>query len=232
MRIAIVYDKAFCFYYADNLDLLRDAGAEIVRFSPLHDSAIPDGVDAVYIGGGYPELHAEELSRNASMLKSIYDWADSGNPIYAECGGVMYLSQGIYDFDGNFFKMAGIFSFETQMKRGRPHLGYREILLKENCILGKKGKRLRGHEFHYSEIKPEGTVPDLRTERSGVVESGLSPSARGGIINKIYSVRDNSINKLAGEGYTFKNTLASYIHIHFGSNSEIAWNFLNHIKEQ
>ncbi|MDI6744014.1 MAG: cobyrinate a,c-diamide synthase [Thermodesulfovibrionales bacterium] len=232
--IAVAYDKAFCFYYEDNLDLLKSAGAEIIAFSPLADPQIPDKTDAVYIGGGYPELYAEELSKNKSMLKSIKEWADAGRTLYAECGGLMYLSKGIYDFDGKFFKMAGAFPFETEMKKGKSHLGYREILLKEDCILGKKGKRLRGHEFHYSEIvkgQAEGTVPDLRPETSGV-ESGLSPSARGGIINKIYSVRDNSVNKLADEGYTFKNTLASYIHIHFGSDSEIARNFLNHIKEQ
>ena len=233
--IAVAYDKAFCFYYEDNLDLLKNAGAEIVTFSPISDSAIPDKADAVYIGGGYPELYAKELSENTSMMKSINDWANSGKPIYSECGGLMYLSKGIYDFNGNFFEMAGVFPFETEMKKGKSHLGYREIILKEDCILGKKGNELKGHEFHYSEIvkgQAEGTVPDLRTERSGVVESGLSPPARGGIINKIYSVSGNSVNKLAGEGYTFKNTLASYIHVHFGSNLNIARNFIAFIREQ
>ncbi|MBA3060936.1 MAG: hypothetical protein FP832_04715, partial [Nitrospirae bacterium] len=233
--IVIAYDKAFCFYYEDNLDLLKNAGAEIVTFSPISDSAIPDKADAVYIGGGYPELYAKELSENTSMMKSINDWANSGKPIYSECGGLMYLSKGIYDFNGNFFEMAGVFPFETEMKKGKSHLGYREIILKEDCILGKKGDKLKGHEFHYSEIvkgQAEGTVPDLRTERSGVVESGLSPPARGGIINKIYSVSGNSVNKLAGEGYTFKNTLASYIHVHFGSNLNIARNFIAFIREQ
>ncbi len=286
--IAVAYDKAFCFYYEDNLDLLKNAGAEIITFSPLSDSAIPDKADAIYIGGGYPELYAKELSENTSMMKSINDWANSGKPIYAECGGLMYLSKGIYDFNGKFFEMAGVFPFETEMKKGRSHLGYREIILKEDCILGKKGDKLKGHEFHYSEIKDssqftvhgspqaegteggtEGTVPDLRTERSGVVESGLSPSTRTrtersgvpalviasgakqsqqmfgagsesglslsvgrGIIDEIYSVRNNHGELVSTSGYKSKNTLASYIHIHFGSNSEIAWNFLNHIKEQ
>ena len=115
--IAIAYDKAFCFYYEDNLNLLKDAGAEIVKFSPLSDSAIPDQADAIYIGGGYPELYAEELSKNKSMIEDIYNWANSGNPIYAECGGLMYLSKGIYDFDRKFFEMAGVFPFETEMKK-------------------------------------------------------------------------------------------------------------------
>ncbi|PKL51758.1 MAG: cobyrinate a,c-diamide synthase [Nitrospira bacterium HGW-Nitrospira-1] len=202
--IAIAYDKAFCFYYEDNLDLLRSAGAEIITFSPISDSKVPDGVDGIYIGGGYPELYAEQLSLNTSMLNSIRNWAEAGRPLYAECGGLMYLSQGIYynppspltkgELKGGcspfskreYYVMAGVFPFETQMKKGRAHLGYREIILKEDCILGKRGDRCRGHEFHYSEIK----------------------------------------DRNQDEGYTFKNTLASYIHIHFGSNLNIARNFM------
>ena len=220
--IAIAYDKAFCFYYEDNLDLLRDAGAEIVTFSPLSDSVIPDKADAIYIGGGYPELYAKELSKNTSMMKSINGWAISGKPIYAECGGLMYLSKGIYDFNGKFFEMAGVFPFETEMKKGRSHLGYREILLKENCILGKKGKRLRGHEFHYSEIRNSAEAQKRRSAEGNIEER----------LKHAYSVTNGSGKELQPEGYRIRNTLASYIHIHFGSNSEIAWNFLNHIREQ
>lgn len=245
LRIAIAYDRAFCFYYEDNLDLLRAAGAEIVTFSPLSDSSIPDDIDAIYIGGGYPELYAERLSKNHSMLKAIYEWYDSGKPLYAECGGMMYLSQGIYynqfpsleglgvGNKGEYYAMAGVFPFETQMRDKLSRLGYREVELIDNCLLGKKGTLLRGHEFHYSEIvkgQTEGTVPDLRTERSGVVESGLSPSARGDIINKIYSVRDNHGEFVNASGYKLKNTLASYIHIHFGSNPATADNFINFIR--
>jgi cobyrinic acid a,c-diamide synthase len=221
IKIAIAHDKAFCFYYEDNLDLLKNAGAELVTFSPISDSKIPDNVNAIYIGGGYPELHAEELSRNTSMLESIHNWADSGNPIYAECGGLMYLSQGINDFTGNFLKMTGIFPFETQippyppLAKGcmgglRPHLGYREILLKDDCIIGKRGDRVRGHEFHYSEIKESSNT-------------GLSSQ---------YKVKDGSGQNIQDEGYKFKNTLASYIHIHFGSNPDIAGNFIDFIREK
>lgn len=210
IRIAVAYDKAFCFYYEDNLDLLKEAGAEIIKFSPLYDSSIPVGIHAIYIGGGYPELYAKDLSQNSLMLKSIHECAESGMPIYAECGGLMYLSQGIYDFDGNFFAMAGVFPFETQMKKGRPHLGYREIILKEDCILGKSADKFRGHEFHYSDIKDR-----IQSE--------------GGVF-KIYSIKNNNGDYIPDEGYRYKNTLASYIHIHFGSNSNTARNFINFIK--
>ena len=238
LRIAVAYDKAFCFYYEDNLDMLRDLGAEIIKFSPISDLGIPDKADCVYIGGGYPEIYAKELSENRSMLKSVNDWANAGRPMYAECGGLMYLSQGIYDFDRNFYKMADVLPFETQMKKGRSRLGYREITLKEDCILGKKNSIMRGHEFHYSEIvksAEEGTVPDLRTSPSvipgEVVESGLSPSLGIKITDRIYSVRDGSGKHIQDEGYVFKNILASYVHIHFGSNPDIADNFARFIKE-
>jgi cobyrinic acid a,c-diamide synthase len=205
-KIALAYDKAFSFYYEDNLDLLRAAGAEIIRFSPLVDRTIPDQVDAVYIGGGYPELHADVLSRNVSMLGSIHAWADAGKPLYAECGGLMYLSKGIRSFDDVFFPMAGVFAFETRMLR-RPKLAYREIVLNEDCILGKSGERVRGHEFHYSEILDE--------DRPAVQGQGI----------KIYTVRDKNSVPVSQEGYRIKNTLASYIHVHFGSNPNIAKRF-------
>ncbi|MBI3378650.1 MAG: cobyrinate a,c-diamide synthase [Nitrospirae bacterium] len=244
-RIAVVYDKAFCFYYEDNMDLLKNAGAEIVTFSPLSDSAIPDKADAIYIGGGYPELYAEELAKNKSMIEDIYNWANSGNPIYAECGGLMYLSKGIYDFDRKFFEMAGVFPFETEMKKGKSHLGYREIILKEDCILGKEGDKFKGHEFHYSAIKDRRQNTEHR-EQNTACHSVLDTESRKGmdsrlrtagmteygIQTRIYFIKENNGHNLPDEGYRFKNTLASYIHIHFGSDSEIARNFLNHIKEQ
>ncbi len=230
IKIAIAHDKAFCFYYEDNLDLLKNAGAEIVTFSPLSDTRIPENVDAIYIGGGYPELYAKELSENTSMLEAIHNWADSGRPVYAECGGLMYLSQGIYDFNGNFFKMADAFPFKTQIppypplvkgdKGGlRPHLGYREIILKEDCILGKRGDKFRGHEFHYSEIK-DGKESLVTSNKSEIQNQGKSS------VITCYSL----LNK--DEGYRFKNTLASYIHLHFGSNPDITKNFVNRLKEQ
>ncbi len=213
--VAVAHDRAFCFYYEDNLDLLKKEGAVIVRFSPLSDSKIPENADAVYIGGGYPELYARELSKNRSMLRSVYDWAHTDKPLYAECGGLMYLSRGIYDFDRNFYPMADIYPFETEMKKRRSKLGYREISLNEDCLLGKKGERLRGHEFHYSEI----------TTR---------PSAKGDDrrFSEVYSVKDGSGLGKGNEGYRFRNTLASYIHVHFGSNPALAGNLVRFAKER
>jgi cobyrinic acid a,c-diamide synthase len=207
-KIAVAYDRSFCFYYEDNLDLLRQAGAELIFFSPLSGPHIPADADAVYIGGGYPELYAEALSGNSTMLASVNAWTRSGRPLYAECGGLMYLSQGIYDFNGNFFKMAGVFPFETQMSKGGLHLGYREIMLEGDCILGKKGDILRGHEFHYSHI-----VNSAET-------------------NRIYSVRDRSGKPLADDGYRLNRTLASYVHLHFACNSAIAGSFIKYLKEK
>lgn len=204
IRLAVAYDRAFCFYYEDNLDLLREAGAELVFFSPLEDSQLPVDIDGIYIGGGYPELHAGQLSQNRSMLNSVRNWAESGRSMYAECGGLMYLSKGIRNFDDQFFSMANVYPFETRMKKGRSRLGYRQVVLKQDCLIGKKGAELRGHEFHYSEI----------TDREALPGTG-------------YSLLDGSGLYLHDEGYQYGRTLSSYIHIHFGSNPAIAVEFVN-----
>ncbi len=231
VKIAVAYDKAFCFYYEDNFDLLRETGAEIVCFSPLSDSKIPDDADALYIGGGYPELHAERLSDNKPMLESIKKWSDEGKTIYAECGGFMYLTEGIYDFENVFHPMAGVFPFKTKIpphpplakggKGGfRAMLGYREVILNEDSVLGKKGTSIRGHEFHYSEIIKDSD--ELR-----VMSYELRNKKE---LLQIYSVNDGSGNYIFDEGYRVKNTLGSYIHIHFGSNHSAAENFINFCK--
>ncbi len=213
LRLAVAFDKAFSFYYEDNLDALHAAGAEIVRFSPLVDAAVPAGVDAVYIGGGYPELHADRLSRNASMLASVRAWSEAGKPLYAECGGLMFLSKGIRDFDGRLFGMAGVFPFETRMMK-KPCLGYRDIELNVDCILGGRGDRCRGHEFHYSEIN----AGKVRSSASGVRSEKQTGWA--------YIICDSRGHERGREGYRYKNTLASYVHVHFGSNNNIAEQFV------
>ncbi len=206
VRIAVASDAAFCFYYEDNIDLLREAGAQIVFFSPLADARLPAGIDAVYIGGGYPELYARRLSANAAMLDDIRAWSEAGRPLYAECGGLMYLCRSIRDFEGRTFDAVGVFPFDAIMEKKGAHLGYREVLLGGDCLLGTKGERIRGHEFRYSDIRDS--------------ESSGRPDC-------VYSVKDGSGGQMPAEGYLRKKTLASYIHVHFGSNERIAGCFID-----
>lgn len=143
VRLGLAQDEAFHFYYEDNLDLLRAAGAEIVTFSPLHDAALP-AVDGLYIGGGYPELHAEALAANGSMRAAIRAFR---GPVYAECGGLMYLGQHL---DG--YEMAGALPLATRLGPRLRALGYREVRTTRDCLLGPAGTVFRGHAFHYSEL--------------------------------------------------------------------------------
>lgn len=206
VRIAVASDAAFCFYYEDNVDLLREAGAEIVSFSPLSDRHLPGGIDAVYIGGGYPELYGERLSGNATILRDIRAWSEAGRPLYAECGGLMYLCRSICDLEGRTHETAGVFPFDAVMEKMGARLGYREILLDADCALGAKGERIRGHEFRYSDIR----------DASGA-----------GQPDRVYSVKNGSGGDVAVEGYLYKKTLASYIHVHFGSNEGISGHFVD-----
>ena len=148
VRIGIARDAAFCFYYRDNLELLRALGAELVEFSPIADSALPLDLNGLYLGGGYPELHAEALSANESMRRAI---AQFGAPIYAECGGFMYLMQAIIDIEGRNWPMAGVFPTVARMQKRLAKLGYIEI---ESCEPESWPGRARGHEFRYSAMDP------------------------------------------------------------------------------
>lgn len=199
VRLGVARDKAFCFYYEDNLDIFRQAGAEIRFFSPLEDDHLPAGLDGIYLGGGYPELYGKMLSRNHSLLDEIRTWAEDGKPIYAECGGFMYLTRGITDLDGDFHELAGVYPTRAAMQTKRASLGYREITTSSPSFFGSQGTVLRGHEFHYSNIEP------------------LSDSSE-----RVYSL-DNG----ASEGYRHKNTLGGYMHLHFGFNPEAARNFIH-----
>ncbi|MEN6460123.1 MAG: cobyrinate a,c-diamide synthase [Syntrophomonas sp.] len=149
IKIGVAMDKAFCFYYQDNLDLLEELGAEIVTFSPLEDKALPAGIQGIIIGGGYPELYLEQLSRNENMLLAIKRAIAQGMPCLAECGGFMYLHQYIEDEQGTPYKMIGAIegkSFPTNKLR---RFGYVSLTAREDNLLGEKGMEIRGHEFHY-----------------------------------------------------------------------------------
>lgn len=198
--IAVAMDKAFNFYYPDALDLLRAWGAELVPFSLLQDGTLPPNVRGAYIGGGFPELFAEPLSANLGMRASIRTAAERGLPIYAECGGLMYLSQGIEDLEGHYYAMAGVLPGRSVMQGGRLILGYRTIRAKQsNCLLA-AGESVRGHEFHFSSMQ-DGT--------------DVVPSA--------YDVLDQPGRH---EGFVCHNVLASYIHVHLGSKASLAPRFV------
>lgn len=188
VRIGVARDKAFCFYYQDNLDMLRAAGAELVFFSPLHDRGLPENITGLYLGGGYPELYAAGLSANQAMCRAVHDWADNGGHIYAECGGFMYLTEGIAAGNGGVLPMAGVFPVTARMRDKRVSLGYREVRLQEDCILGPAGTVLRGHEYHYSLVD---AMPDQ--------------------VERMYLVNDDG-----REGYRINNVLGGYMHLHFG----------------
>jgi cobyrinic acid a,c-diamide synthase len=156
VRIGVARDQAFCFYYSENLRLLEGYGAKLVQFSPMADTSLPAGLDGLYIGGGYPELHAATLSSNRSMLESIRGFAAAGAPIYAECGGFMYLTEAIVDVPGREYSMAGIFPTHARMQSQLAALGYIQPEPVATLWLD-PAMRLRGHEFRYSKIDP---MPD------------------------------------------------------------------------
>jgi len=154
VRIGIAQDQAFCFYYRDNLDLLARRGAELIPLSPISDSELPAGIGGLYLGGGYPELYAERLSANHSMLRAIREFAESGGPVYAECGGFMYLTEGIVDADGREHPMAGVFPTRARMQPRLAALGYVQPKLTGDCLWAANCHDLRGHQFRYSKIDP------------------------------------------------------------------------------
>jgi len=208
VRIGIAQDRAFSFYYPDHLQLLEESGAVLVPFSPLADSELPPDLDALYIGGGYPEEYAEQLSANEGMRRAVREFADSGAVVYAECGGLMYLSESLVTKSGASFPMADVLPISTVMLPKRKALGYAEVTLSVSSILGNKGTVLRGHEFHYSEIQA--------LDRRG--EAWQCP----------YTVRRRSGDESC-QGFLKGNILASYVHLHFGSNPRAAAFFIEHI---
>jgi cobyrinic acid a,c-diamide synthase len=154
VRIGIARDAAFCFYYHDNLELLRALGAELIAFSPVADRMLPPDLDGIYLGGGYPELHAEALSANEPMRVAIAEFAASDAPVYAECGGFMYLTQAIVDLSERSWPMAGIFPTRARMQKRLAKLGYIEVETCEAESWLPPGECARGHEFRYSVIDP------------------------------------------------------------------------------
>ena len=159
VRLGVARDRAFCFYYPENLELLARFGAELVPFSPLTAPQLPENLHGLYLGGGYPELFAAQLAANEGLKRDLREQAAAGLPVYAECGGLMYLSQEIQDLEGRHYPMAGVLPLKVRMLKRFRALGYREITLTAAGLLGPAGTRARGHEFHYSEIAAETGDP-------------------------------------------------------------------------
>jgi len=198
-RIGVARDNAFCFYYPDNLELLEGCGARLLFFSPMQDKGLPPDLDGIYLGGGYPELFAAALAANESMRRQIREQSAAGMPIYAECGGFMYLCSELQDHQGRTFPMTGCFPFKTRMLPRLKALGYREVQLTRDTIIGERGVVLRGHEFHYSEMAE-------------------APSA----VETVYRIADRDGIERPIEGLMTQRTLGSYIHLHFGSAPQAA----------
>lgn len=200
VRIGVARDRAFHFYYADNLEALEARGAELVEFSPLDDACLPEEVDLLYFGGGYPEACAAKLAANHAMRAAVRRHAAEGRPLYAECGGLMYLGQALELPDGSAHAMAGVLPFRSAMRTRRVALGYVEAELLRPCLLGPPGTRVRGHEFHYSEL--------LLAE---------APAAPWSAVYRVEPRRGDA--RL--EGYLRGDLLASYVHVHFASRPEV-----------
>ena len=190
LKIGYFKDAAFSFYYPENLEQLERAGAELVPISPLMATELPSDISALYIGGGFPELHAAALSANTPMLGSLHAAAHSGLPIYAECGGLMMLSRAIVWCDRSY-PMAEVFPFETHVHANAQGHGYAEMKVDRNNLYFPAGLSLRGHEFHYSKIE---TI-------DGNFETACQMRRGTGIAN-------------ARDGAIFNNVWASYTHLH------------------
>jgi len=203
VRIAVARDRAFNFYYQDNLDLLEELGAELVFWSPLDDSVFPDNVQGLYFGGGFPEVFAQKLSGNVLIRDAVRKAIFSGMPTYAECGGLMYLCDSIVDFDGNSWQGVGVLETAAAMGK-RLTLGYREAVAVRDSSVLTAFDEVWGHEFHRSHLTVEPTNPVYHSWRYG---------KRGEV-------------EAVAEGWGVCQVHASYLHLHWGARPDIPARFL------
>ncbi|MBD2501259.1 cobyrinate a,c-diamide synthase [Anabaena azotica] len=201
-KIAVARDRAFNFYYQDNLDLLQNLGAELVFWSPLTEEKLPSGVQGMYFGGGFPEVFAQQLAQNSSARHAVKQAILAGMPTIAECGGLMYLCEQIVDFEGKSWQMVGLLPSSAAMG-GRLTLGYRRAVALQDSLLVDAGTNIYGHEFHRSRLIAAPTQPLFDTYR--------------------YDCPEN----MGCEGWGLpKNIHASYIHLHWGASLEIPRRFI------
>ena len=208
ISIGVARDAAFHFYYQDLFDELEVRGCTLYYFSPLADSCLPDNLDALYVGGGYPEEHAEVLSANRQMLSAIREFSSSSRPVYAECGGLMYLCRTLEKQDGTQYPMAGIIPASTRMLDRLKSLGYVEVTMKADSLWGAEGATLRGHEFHYSELTSDPTADAAW--------------------HAVYDLKRRRSDSAAKEGFHSGRVLASYCHLHLASHPEALRYFIDH----
>lgn len=188
LKIGVAIDKAFNFYYQDNLELLKESGAELVDFSPLKDKKLPVNINGLYIGGGFPEIFADQLSKNNAMFDDIREKLDAGLAVYAECGGLMYLTKKIKDNEKKIYPMLGFFDCTTSLTEKLQRFGY--------ITIGYEGLMIKAHEFHYS-ILEDVNEKDF-SYKFNINREGNKASWQCGLSKK--------------------NVLAGYPHIHFYSN--------------
>lgn len=194
--IAVARDEAFNFFYRENIDVLKEYG-KIVFFSPMDDAELPEA-DLLYLAGGYPELYAEKLSANSAMRGCIAAYCRNGGFAYAECGGMMYLGNSITLKDGSRYPMCGVLDLDTTMQDVKMTLGYRKVSLN-----GGYGRELRGHEFHYSQIR------------------------RAGALQNIASITNARNEKTGSALYRQNNTVASYVHLYWGERRDFPEYLMN-----
>jgi cobyrinic acid a,c-diamide synthase len=207
VRLGVAYDAAFHFYYQDLIDELEFRGCELVRFSPVSDSRLPDGLDALYFGGGYPEEMAADLSKNSAMQISVKQFVDSGRPVYAEGGGLMYLCRILEKKDGTVHPMTGLLPVKIRMHHRMQSLACTEVFLNEDSLWGRRGSIARGHQFHYSQI--------------------LAISEKLDSWRLVYSAKKRGTATVPEEeGFQKGRVLASYVHLHLASRPALLEYFI------
>ena len=199
IRIAVALDEAFCFYYEDNIELLKEMGADIVYFSPLKDERIPDNIHGIIFGGGYPELYAKELSLNKTMIESVKSTVYNGLPCVAECGGFMYLHESMEDDKSQPYDMVGLIKGKAYKTPKLNRFGYIKLTALEDNFLCKKGEEIAGHEFHYWDS----------------TNCGSSFKAQKPLRKRNWECINITENLFAG-----------YPHVHYYSNMQFPYNFL------
>ena len=204
VRLGLARDRAFCFVYEENLRLLEAAGAEIVPFSPLAAADLPPNLDGLLLPGGYPELTARQLSANKPMLQAIRAFCASGKPVWAECGGYMYLMRELIDVEGRAWPLCGVVPARAHMTGRRAALGYRTARTLRPGPLGPAGTVLRGHEFHYSQAEMDEQHAEPRAAWSLIASDGAC----------------------SDEGWCCGSVIGGYFHMHLASNPEVAQAFV------